>query len=323
MKKLIKLSLLVPVPFVLGLILNLVGGSTDNAMLTKVGVGLMAYGTPAIMFILVVVSLIMIITGRWSLNDAKPVSRNEGFPAEEQPAAEESETRNPTELRHGPISDIELGVYQAEQSANIYRMSSRGDKIKGWLFFGFLITDFALCMVFIFLHIMVGFFVCCGIFAGTIILSLIVKVILEKTSMSRRINYDKYDECQGVVKACVISSMTSMGGTRNYSLVSSVNYRVVIIVDGQEYNAYSKRTYAAGDIVTVAVKKNGKGVAKIIESEQDERTEANIFAPAQVERKTAKEAGTARMQKDLAEREALLEARAREYEQWKETNKDK
>ncbi|MDE6075143.1 MAG: hypothetical protein K2G26_01765, partial [Clostridia bacterium] len=157
--------------------------------------------------------------------------------------------------------------YQMEHVADAYANANKGNRIKGWLFFGFLMTDFALCMIFIFLNIMLGFFICLGIFAGTILISIIVVVILQKTSMSRKINYDKYETCSGIVKACVLSSMGSSGGAHEYSTVrvNSVTYRVIIIVDGREYDAYSKRTYAEGDTLTVAVKKNGKGVAKIIE----------------------------------------------------------
>ena len=64
MRKLRKLAFLVPVPLILGFILNLIGNKTDNAVMTKIGVGIMAYGTTALMFILVVIGLIFIITGR-------------------------------------------------------------------------------------------------------------------------------------------------------------------------------------------------------------------------------------------------------------------
>ena len=64
MRKLRKLAFVVPVPLILGFILNLIGNTTDNAVMSKIGVGIMAYGTPALMFILVVIGLILMITGR-------------------------------------------------------------------------------------------------------------------------------------------------------------------------------------------------------------------------------------------------------------------
>ena len=49
--------------------------------------------------------------------------------------------------------------------------------------------------------------------------------------------------------------------------VNSVTYRVIIIVDGREYNTYSKQFYDAGEQLTVSVRKDGKG-GVIIENTQ-------------------------------------------------------
>ncbi|MDE6074911.1 MAG: DUF3592 domain-containing protein, partial [Clostridia bacterium] len=135
-----------------------------------------------------------------------------------------------------------------------------------WLFFGFLMGDFALILVFAFIGIAIGIYVCLGIFAGTILLSLIVKIILEKTSMSRRVSPDKYEQRQATVKASVLSSMGSSGGGSRRSTVHvhSVTYRIILDVDGREYQAYSGEMYDAGEKLDVWVRKNGRGVAKII-----------------------------------------------------------
>ncbi|MDE7163656.1 MAG: hypothetical protein K2O44_06265 [Clostridia bacterium] len=267
MKKLTKLSFLVPVPFLVGLALRIAGTYTDNQGLARVGTGIMIYGTPIIMFILVVVGIIMMTTGKLSdkksdvtFGESAEESSEEGQKSEEEKALEDINSS------YGYESKMKLAEYQMDHVAKAYANSSKGNRIKGWLFFGFLMTDFALCMIFIFLNIMLGFFICLGIFAGTIIISIIVVVILQKTSMSGRINNDKYETCQGVVKACVLSSMGSSGGAHEYSTVrvNSVTYRVIVIVDGREYDAYSDVYYNEGDKLTVAVKKNGRGVAKII-----------------------------------------------------------
>ena len=266
MRKLRKLAFVVPVPLILGFILNLIGNTTDNAVMSKIGVGIMAYGTPALMFILVVIGLILMITGRLGDDggkDNKPLTDEVTPPAPNTDAApekaveeiksfngagaaaqEEAERIEEINSSYGYESQIKLAEYQMDQTANIYKNSSQRDRVLGWLFFGFLMTDFALILVFAFIGVLVGALVCFCIFAGTILLSLIIKVILEKTAISaRRRKGVEYVTCRGVVKACVLSSMGSSGGARRYSTVrvNSVTYRVIIIVDGREYNTYSKQ----------------------------------------------------------------------------------
>lgn len=272
-------------PFILGLILDIVGYRIGNLSMAKAGIMLMSYGTPAIMFILVVIGLILMITGRLSDDDARDtrsderhgyqpetdggISKAEERPEREEQAEKEAEKLADINSSYGYDSQMKLAEYQMDHVSNAYRNSSRREKILGWLFFGFLMTDFGMIMVFAFFGSMVGALVCMGIFAGTILLSLIIKVILEKTSMSKRINPDKCDICEGVVRACLLSSMGSVGGGHRHSTtrVCSVTYRIVVIVDGKDYNAYSRNFYNVGDKVTVAVKRSGRGVAQIIEKD--------------------------------------------------------
>lgn len=271
MKKLAKLSLLVPVPLVLGLILNLAGNRLGNAQLAAVGSKIMAYGTPAVMFILVVVGLIMIISGRWSLSDGAAPAESEKTEEtsgtdEEKARMEEQEAIENINNSYGYDSQFKQGQYIADNSAKIYRNSGNGDRIKGWIFFGFLMTDFALILVFSFLGIFLGAVICFALFGGTILLSLIIKVILEKTSRSKRFNRDRYEKKTGTVKLCAMSSMSSVGGSRNSSVrVTGITYRVVLDVEGREYNAYSDNVYAEGQTVFVWVRKKGGGLARIEE----------------------------------------------------------
>ena len=284
MKKLTKLAFLVPVPLILGFILNIVGNKNGNTLMMKIGVGLMSYGTPIIMFILVVIGLILMITGRLSDDSGKntqPTEQREETPAQNFDAAPEKSVedipafnaeKNAVEEEEEKIADInssygydnkmKLAQYQMDHTANAYKNSSSRDKVLGWLFFGFLMADFAMIMVFAFLGIMIGALVCFCIFGGTILLSLIIKIILEKTGISARKRKGvEYITCEGIVKACVLSSMGSTGGSRRNSTqrVHSVTYRVIIIVDGREYNTYSKQFYEQGERITVSVRKDGKG----------------------------------------------------------------
>ncbi len=263
--------MLIPVVLVTGIVLDAVGYGIGNETMARVGVCILSYGLPVTMFVLVVVGLILMMTGM--LSDKKPDKKPDvtfgGEEAEETIEKSEEEKIEDINSSYGYGSQRKLAEYQIDHVANAYRHSGRGDRIKGWLFFGFLMGDFALIFLFGFLRIMTGVIVCLAIFAGTILLSLIVKIILEKTSMSLRVNTDKYEERQATVKACVLSSMGSTGGGKSYSTVRvhSVTYRIVLDVDGREYQAYSRETYEEGEKLDVWVRKSGGGVAKIIGTE--------------------------------------------------------
>lgn len=280
MKKLVLMSMIIPVVFVLGIVLDAVGYGIGNLTMARVGIAILSYGLPVTMFVLVVVGLILMMTGR--LSDKKPTKKSDVTfgEAEEEETIEKAEAPEEDKIEeinssYGYDSQRKLAEYQIDHVANAYRHSGRGDRIKGWLFFGFLMGDFALIFLFGFLGIMTGVIVCLAIFAGTILLSLIVKIILEKTSMSRRVNTDKYEQRQATVKATVLSSMGSTGGGSRHSTVHvhSVTYRVILDVDGREYQAYSRETYEAGEKVDVWVRKSGGGVAKIIESSPEKESD--------------------------------------------------
>ena len=261
----IKLCLIVPIPFIVGLILDFVGYRTGNIALAQAGIKIMTFGSPLVMFAAVVISLVMIITGRWSLSDDK---KSDGPEADGNASAAETESSKIEDINnsYGYESQMKTAQFQAEHTANNYRQADRSEKIKGWLLFGFLMTDFALILVFGLLGIMVGAIVCFSLFVGTILICLIVKLILEKTSMSKKIDYNKYEQKSATVRACVFSSMGSTGGAgRNSTVrVRSVTYRIILDVEGKEYNAYSSVPYDEGGSVIVAVKKNGGRQAKII-----------------------------------------------------------
>lgn len=310
MKKLTKLSLLIFVPIVLGTVLAVIGGLTDIDVLYRVGIDIATYGSFATAFILVVVSLVLIITGRTSDGkggeksdnavtdglqpedentedvDMSPdgesaeelTEKSKDTPAEVEVGAESyTETAAEEEERaldginssYGYESQYRYGEYQMNHVANNYAKSSKKDKVLGWLFFGFLMASIGLAIVFIFLQIWLGAIICGGLFAGTIIISLIVKKILEGVSKSRKVDPEKWEERRGKVLACVLSSSSSTGGSNRNSTVrvSGVTYRIVVEVDGKEYSAYSTTAYDEGTEIWVYVRRDGKGsLAKLPES---------------------------------------------------------
>lgn len=279
------MALLVFVPIILGIVLTVVGSRTGNESVAYAGKMILSIGIPATMFVLVVVGLILMITGRLSddngkterkpenVGDSARPSASEGFEKadviEKADIAENTETAADREAEsladinssYGYESQYKAAEYQMEHVAENYKNSTRSDKIKGWLFFGFLMTDFALIIVFLFLRIMTGCFICFGIFAGTIIISLIVVVIRQKKGMSRKGRKGvEYVNCEGTVKSCVMSSMSSTGGSnRNSTMrVNDVVYKITLDVDGNEYVTYGRHYFNVGEKIPVALRADGK-----------------------------------------------------------------
>ncbi|MDE6557810.1 MAG: hypothetical protein K2K39_01765 [Clostridia bacterium] len=305
MKKLVKMSMIIPVVFIAGIVLAIVGSLIGNETLTLVGVCILTYGLPGVMFILVVVGLVLMITGRLSDKDKKSdVTFGSSEPEKAEPSAakEEAEKIEDINSSYGYESNRKLAEYQMDSVSTAYRNSSSRERVLGWLFFGFLMTAIGLAIVFLFLNILLGFFICLGAFAGTIIISLIVKTVLEKTSKSQRVDIAKYKEESAVVKACVLSSMGSTGGANRHSTVrvNSVTYRVILVVDGKEFNAYSSDFYNEGEKISAWVRRDGKGVAKIIGRSKDDET-------------AARQARIEELEKKLMERGERIEALEREF----------
>ena len=261
MKKLYKLSFIILIPLITGIILTVAGIVTGNDTVLGIGIIMFEIVLPAVMFILVVVGLILLITGRLSDKPKSPECNNEPVRDREKEQSDLDEINT----SHGYKNWYDQGEYMIDHTANNYKNSTGKERILGWLFFGFLITDFALIPIFAFLGITLGAIICLSIFGGTIILSLIIKTVLEKTSM--RINPYKIKNkeiLRGIVKACLLSSTTSVGGNIT-TRITKVVYRVIISVDDKEYTAYSKEFYNTGDEVTFAV--IGKHRAAIISDE--------------------------------------------------------
>ncbi|MDE7301054.1 MAG: hypothetical protein K2N47_02680, partial [Clostridia bacterium] len=165
MKKLALLSILVPVPIVVGLVLDIVGTNTDNLQLAKVGIDIMSFGTPLVMLVLVVAGIVMFMTGTLS-SDGKDknkggkelISDNQSETPTKNMTADEEEKRKIEEINssYGYENYVKNAEYQIEHSAKNYRASSRNEKILGFLLLGFLVTNFALIFVFGYLDILLG-----------------------------------------------------------------------------------------------------------------------------------------------------------------------
>lgn len=262
MKKLYKLSIIIFIPLILGLVLNIVGGRTGNEQMQAIGQKVLAIGTPVAMFIIVVVGLILMVTGK--LNESKGDNKTQ----DEQVSGREREEADITDVNssYSYRSNNQKGEYMIRHVANNYKNSTLKEKVLGWLYFGFLMTDFALIFLFAVLRNLTGVIVCFCIFGGTIIVSIIVKVILEKTSMRAKFDPSKDELLHGKVKACLLSSVSSTGGgeRRRTTRITGVTYRVIITLDDTEYAAYSSAFYDEGEEIAFFVR--GTRAATIVDN---------------------------------------------------------
>lgn len=273
MRKLAKLSFIILIPIVLGGILTAAGFFTADETVSVIGFWVLAAGIPAVMVVLITVGLVLIITGRLNLDDSKKADKSSQPETEKRKATDEENDIRKVNSSYRYESRYASAKYQANHISKIYKLSNLGDRIKGWLFFLFLIIDFVLILVFAFLGITLGAIICFCLFAGTILICFLVKIVLEKTSISGKHKPSKYFSKMGEVLATVLSSMTSTG-TKYTERIKSVTYRVIIKVDGKTYNAYSKNFYKEGETVEVLIKRNGKGNA-IIQSPPKSETSSD------------------------------------------------
>lgn len=266
MRKLAKLSIIVLIPIVLGLVLNIVGGNTDNKQMAHIGQMILSYGVPVTMFLLVVIGLILMITGKGADDNSSKNNEPNGNQSDKQKSETEREYSQIADVNssYRYTSRLKQGDYIGRHAANNYKNSTFKEKILGWLFFGFLMTDFALIFLFGYLRNLTGVIICFSVFAGTIAIAIVTKVILERTSMRAKFDKSKDAVLYGEVKACLLSSVSSVSGAHSHSTtrITGVVYRVIIIAQDSEYTAYSRNFYETGE--TVAFFTRGGNRATII-----------------------------------------------------------
>ncbi|MDE6028695.1 MAG: hypothetical protein K2F90_00020 [Clostridiales bacterium] len=341
MKKLRLMSMLVFVPIVIGVGM-LVGGSlTGNATAAFIGGWVLSAGIPVTMFVLVVVGLVLIITGKINLSDYKnkksafgdsstsaqsddeddwvdvgddydgakvaednavsnqtadaSVSANANATVvtkvddpfdytddeddweditDDEPSVSPERKREYKQLSdintsRGYSSKIKEAEYLARNSADAYKNSSTKEKVFGWMFFGFLITDFFMILVFGFIGNFTGAIVCFCLFGGTILLAILITVIRQKISMSVGRKHKNREMLDGVVKLCTVSSTTSTGSRT--VRINKVVYKVVISAGDNEYVAYSEDYYDRGEKIKFC--KIGKHLASIMDEDKMEQLE--------------------------------------------------
>lgn len=255
MKKLFKLSFIIIIPLIIGFVLIFTGVALNNESVLNAGYVFVSAVVPACIFILAVVGIVILMTGK--LHGKSHVEAGDERSAErEDKAREEMEEIAEINESYGYESQIKSAEYHIRKISENYSKSSSKQKFLGWLLFAFLITDFALILVFSFLGITVGIIICFCLFIGTIGIAFIIKVILEKLSINGSKKRTGSSEIlEGIVKSCVLSSTSSVGGSRTYSTtrISNVTYRITVTVGGKDYNAYSEKFYEEGQSVKITV----------------------------------------------------------------------
>lgn len=248
MKKLIKLALIPVIPLVIALILQVIGSSINNEQVFYIGKMILSIGMPVCLFLLVVIGLILYSTGKLADKNSRKI--------EAHTEADETKQIEDINTSYGYESHRKSDEFMINHAEENYKNSTLKEKFLGWTFLGFLMSDFALIFVFLYLRVYIGIYICFGVFAGTILLSAIIKIILEKTSINFKIKKNKnYDIVNGKVKYCVLSSVASSGLShrRSTTRVQSVTYKVKIEANGKEYIAYSKNYFEKESPVTIAI----------------------------------------------------------------------
>lgn len=305
MKKLRLMSMLVFVPIVLGIGMLIGGSLMDNQTAASIGGWMLSAGIPVTMFILVVVGLVLMMTGKIDLSDDKKTSRGGQTKTEDKMSTDDDDEwvdvdddddedewedigddddeikdvgggvdsiSGEKKKEYSQLSDtnnsrsynskINETEYISRQSGNRYKNSSTAQKVFGWLFFGFLMTDFFMIMVFAFIGIFTGAIVCFCLFGGTILTALLVTVLRQKISMGLGVSKrKKRNALDGQVLSCNVASTTTINNR-----VTKVVYLVEIAEGENEYSAYTENYYNRGDSIRFCA--IGKKLAMILDKEE-------------------------------------------------------
>ncbi|MDE6189733.1 MAG: hypothetical protein K2G37_05560 [Clostridia bacterium] len=285
-----------PVFFFIAIGMMIAGSATSNDLISKIGTTLLTVFFPILAIVLVGAILGSAIRGKGknstdkqSEDESREKSDNDEFKTYDDAdniAIDNFDSKELSSLgeesldeKEKELSQIEninssvdydnrmkQGEFIASHSAKIFQTYSKKQKILSTLFLIYLLTTFALIFVFGYFHIIPGVITCISLFAGTIIICMIVVKVSERLSMRKiDVNSGKYEIVCGAVKNCFLSSTTSSGGMRG-TQITGVVYRVVVNANGKDYTAYSREFRTRGDIVMIAI--IGKKRATIIDGDE-------------------------------------------------------
>lgn len=165
-------------------------------------------------------------------------------------------------------SKLKYDAYQIKAVVENWKLSSTSDKIKGLLFVSFFIACCVGFVVLMVLGYMIYAFICFGVGAGLIIISLIVVKLIERKSL--HISGDKnYTKGTAIVLSSTLSSQTTTG-TRHRRYIKNTTYKIRLRISSDEtLTAYSKEDYDIGDRVIIYRNKKNPQVVHIIKKIED------------------------------------------------------
>ncbi len=180
---------------------------------------------------------------------------------------------------YGYNNQIIRGKRMMHAVADNWKISSFGDKIKGFLFLFIFIGCCVMFVVFGSMGKITWALISWGVGAALILGALIIKKILEAVSIKKSkkpkedyIISSKYSVLDALVEDCVFSSESYVGtGCEIHSTdrIVNTNYKVVLNVNNTKKIAYSKKFYNPGTAVNVLVKGSSKFVSILQETPDD------------------------------------------------------
>lgn len=173
-------------------------------------------------------------------------------------------------------SRVRLANYEMQNVAEGMKNAPKWGIAVGVTFFLLLVADVITATVLLIKQIFIGAIVCAALFGVVLITAFVVLSVSRAKAMRGDIKRAK-KITEGKVKTCFMIGTTAMqtGGNRYQSnngktaRIKSITYKVIVIADGEEYGALSKRFYETGEKVTVAVM--GKKRAIIADDAQLEK----------------------------------------------------
>ncbi|MDE7215190.1 MAG: hypothetical protein K2O08_00130 [Clostridia bacterium] len=251
MKKFVKSVFIIPIIIIISIVLLIVGGVNRNDTLFKAGTIILTVAIPITMVIMVGVGLVLMITGKSDDNDNDKTKDDAA--SEREKEYNELKDVN-TSYRYD--NKVKESKYIARHAAKNYKNSTNKEKVFGWVFLSFLLSNIILTILFGFFNIKLGAIICFSLFVGTIIIAIIVNSIKEKISMSAKVytkSKDREMVC-GKVKNCLLSSTRSVGGGHGNSTsrITKVVYKVTVTAEEKDYIAFSEDFYEVDEPVVIA-----------------------------------------------------------------------
>lgn len=303
-----KIATLCGIPFILGMILHIVGSITDNNIFSVIG-SITIFAGVILVAVMIFVSVIKFSprkTGaRKRYQTYEECERNEkrgycdlenisskyhsqrsdsanlsdfDIDNETEQSYDEENILGEREIENANLeainssynleSRILSGEYGLAHTRRANKYADKRELLIGKLLFFGLLTMFVLAVAFGFLNLLVPSLICVGCFGVTILVCIIGVKVRQRISMSPIGDSTKYQLNYGTVRCSTLSSMKQTG--ERTVRVGNVVYRVQVNVNGKLYNAYSRIFFQEGERIIVAVKKKGGKIAKIIFVDDDD-----------------------------------------------------